>query len=75
MIFPGPPTEYTNDNFKMRLEQFKEDLELCYYEDVIGIPLVLSGLAKHNRTISDLEYFKKYIAPELESYNLKVYYL
>ena len=76
MMKHGKPTPNTNDSYEARLKRFKADLEeYTDAADVVGIPLVLSGLAKHDRSISDLEYFKKYIAPELESYNLKVYYL
>jgi hypothetical protein len=65
---------------KNSLLQFKHRSKL--YDSKIGIPLIASGLAADKRlkgTMTDLEYFKKYIAPiveeELKDLDVTVYYL
>jgi len=72
------------DNFNNRLSALKSVLNSLFWElpynTKIGIPLIASGLGADltkKGLMSDLEYFKYYIAPEIEDLfkNLIVYYL
>jgi len=71
------------DNFNNRIAA----LELCllqvrnlFGDSTIGIPLLASGIGAdifRKGSLTDLEYFKEYIAPVVEGVlpNIKVYYL
>lgn len=81
------------NTYYSEIETFEQRCELLasaliefkdlYYEegkDFVGVPLVASGLAADpalKKGMTDLEYFKKYIAPIFESEfsNVTVYYL
>lgn len=73
------------DNFESRLQALESSLKSVKKEikdRKVGIPLLLSGLASNKKLkgyMTDLEYFKKYIAPivkeTLKDYNVTVYYL
>lgn len=91
--YPGKPSNKLGkydgfeleDNYTNRIKA----LEYCLYEttksvdedNIILMPLIASGLAKDTTKeyTSDLDYFKRYIAPVigeyLKDYNIKVYYL
>ncbi len=94
--YPGAPSEReilfgenkgNLDTFRQRLNWLRKSLKMYVEEysnkdDIIGLPLIASGLAadKNKKNgLSDLEYFKKYIAPtieeELQNFNVTVYYL
>lgn len=78
MIHPGKPRE--EDSFEDRIKLLLEGLisfrgkEWLY---PVGIPLVLSGLARQTgySHMTDLEYFKSFVAPWIEHLDLNVYYL
>jgi hypothetical protein len=80
MINPGAPYEI-DDSFTDRLERLVEGvnfLEERKYLFPIGIPLVLSGLGRDisfGQELTDLEYFKTYVVPHIEHFDLNVYYL
>lgn len=81
-FYPGPPVN-EGDSFKIRMEWLKECLKRISYsfgDLTVGMPLIASGLAADKNlkgNMSDLEYFKKYIAETVENYlpNAKIYYL
>lgn len=80
MINPGPFKGNPNDSFYKRVERFYNGLLQIiadYPDKVIGIPLVLSGLArgKQKEVMSDLDYFKSSVAPELHNLKIKIYYI
>ena len=80
---PGPCRAGTSDSFEHRLKMLKRCLRIAnhfFHYERIGIPLIASGLAASKELkgdMTDLEYFKKYIAPTVEEYlpNAIVYYL
>jgi hypothetical protein len=80
MINPGAPYEI-DDSFTDRLERLVEGLNFLEEKEYlfpIGIPLVLSGLGRDisfGQELTDLEYFKTYVAPHIEHFDLNVYYL
>jgi hypothetical protein len=80
MINPGAPYEI-DDSFTDRLERLVEGLNFLEEKEYlfpIGIPLVLSGLGRDTtfgQELTDLEYFKTYVAPHIEHFDLNVYYL
>lgn len=74
------------DNFENRINALKkclEEVKSVFNTETssfrVGIPLVASGLARKNgyQSMSDLEYFKQFIAPVVEEIlpNVTVYYL
>lgn len=78
--------EYIIDNFTQRLEWLKMSLKsfssYLQSQDKIGLCLLSSGLAadkKLKSSMTDLEYFKTYIASiveeELKDFDVTVYYL
>ncbi len=82
--YPGGPSIDGFDKFEQRLHWLNKGLS--YINDSnkgksIILPLIASGLAKMRTKdcISDLDYFKKYIAPTVEEclidMNVTVYYL
>lgn len=93
--YPGSPKENTThfDTFMQRcawlkqclsdLKSYSDYLISVYNKEVkIGLPLIASGLAADKKLkgdMTDLEYFKKYIAPiveeELKDLDVTVYYL
>jgi len=89
-IYRGQPSidkQYV-DSFEVRRSLLRECLETVnnhytlFESAKIGIPLIASGLAADKKlkgSMTDLEYFKKYIEPifmeELSSYSITVYYL
>lgn len=66
--FPGSCRENTFDDIdyrKFKLIEALVALDKCYHNKVFGFPLVQSGLAcdvKLKGSMTDLEYFQKYIA-------------
>jgi hypothetical protein len=80
MINPGAPYEL-GDSFDERLSRLIDGLfflEEGKYLFPIGIPLVLSGLGRDisfGQELTDLEYFKTYVVPHIEHFDLNVYYL
>lgn len=80
MINPGAPYAI-NDGFDNRLDRLLTGLvflERRKYLFPIGIPLVLSGLGRDKsigKELTDLEYFKSFVAPHIEHLDLNVYYL
>lgn len=80
MINPGAPYEI-GDSFAERLERLVKGLNFLEerkYLFPIGIPLVLSGLGRDKsigKELTDLEYFKSFVAPYIEHFDLNVYYL
>lgn len=80
MINPGAPYAI-DDSFDNRLDRLLDGLvflEKRKYLFPIGIPLVLSGLGRDKsigKELTDLEYFKSFVAPHIEHLNLNVYYL
>jgi hypothetical protein len=80
MINPGAPYEI-GDSFDERLSRLVDGLfflEERKYLFPIGIPLVLSGLGRDKsigKELTDLEYFKSFVAPHIEHFDLNVYYL
>lgn len=86
MIFPGRATNGSMafrdsvyyDTLKGRFYRLKYTLEELCLENPgkrIGIPLVLSGLAKQDLDMEDLTYFKKYILPHIQHLPITVYHL
>lgn len=78
MIHPGKPRE--EDSFEDRIKLLLEGLESFRGKEwlyPVGIPLVLSGLARQKgySHMTDLEYFKSFVAPWIEHLDLNVYYL
>ena len=79
--------EVLYDNFQQRIKWLRNSLQMYrneYFEekDVIGLPLIASGLASDKKLkgdMTDLDYFKKYIAPiieeELKDLDVTVYYI
>jgi hypothetical protein len=73
------------DNYNNRIKALEHSLyetsKIVDEGDLIIMPLIASGLGKclSKEYSSDLDYFKKYIAPIVEEYlkdyNVKVYYL
>ena len=80
MINPGAPYAI-NDGFDNRLDRLLTGLvflERRKYLFPTGIPLVLSGLGRDKskgKELTDLEYFKSFVAPHIEHLDLNVYYL
>jgi hypothetical protein len=80
MINPGAPYEL-GDSFDERLSRLVDGLfflEERKYLFPIGIPLVLSGLGRDKsigKELTDLEYFKSFVEPRIEHFDLNVYYL
>ena len=80
MINPGAPYAI-DDSFDNRLDRLLTGLvflEKRKYLFPIGIPLVLSGLGRDKsigKELTDLEYFKSFVAPHIEHLDLNVYYL
>ena len=80
MINPGAPYAI-DDSFDNRLGRLLTGLvflERRKYLFPIGIPLVLSGLGRDKsigKELTDLEYFKSFVAPHIEHLDLNVYYL
>lgn len=70
---PGSPSNGI-DSLDCRLSYLKESLhkmrDIIKKEDLktLGIPLIASGLAKHNsfKTFDDKEYFKRFILPTIK---------
>jgi hypothetical protein len=63
----------SGDDFETRLQWLKDSIkdmmDYCNDNDVIGIPLLGSGLAADKNkkgNLTDLEYFQKFIQPEIE---------
>lgn len=78
MIHPGKSRE--GDSFEDRIKLLLEGLESFRGKEwlyPVGIPLVLSGLARQKgySHMTDLEYFKSFVAPWIEHLDLNVYYL
>ncbi len=86
--YPGSSSSYQfdydgftmPDNFQNRLNALSKVLYLVNRMGKFGIPLIASGIGADlslKRNLTDLEYFKKFIAPTVEKYlpNCKVYYL
>lgn len=91
--YPGKPSDKLGkyqgfelpDNYNNRIKALEHCLyqitEIISEDYIIIMPLIASGLAKDTTKeySSDLDYFKRYIAPiiekYLEDYNVKVYYL
>lgn len=86
-FFTGSPSDKTiggllEDNLHNRLNALKiclTNVKQIFLDENIGIPLIASNLARLSGydNMSDLEYFKKFIAPVVESVlpNINVYYL
>lgn len=80
MINPGAPYAI-DDSFTDRLDRLVTGLNFLEgreYLFPIGIPLVLSGLGRDKsigKELTDLEYFKSFVAPRIEHLDLNVYYL
>lgn len=83
--YPGSPQKGF-DTHKQRLNWLFKGLDTFNRSNFninLGLPLISSGLAKNRELdyISDLDYFKKYIAPIIEdsitnaNINVTVYYL
>lgn len=86
--YPGSPTNNREikDDMAIRCLKLMQCLRTIEYlvnkDKYIAIPLIASGLAsdkKLKNNMSDIEYFKTYIAPiidvMLDGYNINVYYL
>ena len=91
--YPGKPSDKLGkyesfelpDNYNNRIKALEHSLyettKIVDEGDLIIMPLIASGLAKDatKEYSSNLDYFKKYIAPIVEEYlkdyNVKVYYL
>lgn len=71
------------DNFKNRikaLEKCLEEVKNLFYDCEIAMPLIASGIGadiSRKGSLTDLEYFKEFIAPVVEKVlpNVTVYYL
>lgn len=82
-VYPGAPTKDKTDSFETRLKWLDRCLKGIAYSfryKIIGMPLIASGLAADKEikgSMSDLEYFKAYIAPTVEKRipNAVIYFL
>lgn len=81
-FFDDSTNSLLEDNFEQRINALKQCLhsvESTFVDKNIRIPLIASRLARLNGydNMSDLEYFKKFIAPVVENIlpNINVYYL
>ena len=79
--------EVLYDNFNQRKKWLRLALQQYVNEysdkkDIIGLPLIASGLAADRKlkgSMTDLQYFKEYVAPiveeELKNLDITIYYL